>query len=193
MRKNNPGVSSFKTEAVSGGGPAANSDVLLRKLQRRRQFFMKKKTLILSISGIFIFIAASLYAGTMQKTPTTATLDSLSDKYNPVIFDHAKHTALAGNCGTCHHEHGDFGALPCKECHALDPSVFRNSVVNNFMACKNCHGSYDPSNPRMPGLKTAYHQQCFKCHRGMGDVGISPAGCTTMCHGKRGPNTQKVD
>ncbi len=152
---------------------------------------MKNTVLLLSITAIFIFCAPYVFAGDTAKAPTTTTLDSLSDKYDPVFFDHAKHTSLAGNCGTCHHQHGNFGTLPCKECHSLDASMFRNSVVNNFMACKNCHGSYDPSNPRMPGLKTAYHQQCFQCHRGMGDVGISPTGCTNLCHGKKGPNTQK--
>ncbi|MEJ2684188.1 MAG: cytochrome c3 family protein [Candidatus Sulfobium sp.] len=152
---------------------------------------MKTTALILFISGVFIFYALSVRAGSAVKAPTTATLDSLSEKYEPVLFDHAKHAGLAGNCGTCHHRHANFGALPCKECHALDPSVFRDSAVGNFMACRNCHGPYDPSNPAMPGLKTAYHQQCFQCHRGMGDVGISPSGCTKMCHGRKWPNTQK--
>lgn len=152
---------------------------------------MKKMTLILFIISISIFCAMSLYASNSVQAPTKATLDSLSNKYGPVIFDHAKHMGIAGNCGTCHHEHGDFSTLPCKECHALDSAVFRNSAVNNFLACKNCHGQYDPSSPGMPGLKTAYHQQCFKCHRGMGDVGISPAGCTNMCHGRKGPDTRK--
>jgi predicted CXXCH cytochrome family protein len=53
------------------------------------------------------------------------------------------------------------------------------------MACKSCHSSYDPANPNMPGLKTAYHSQCFQCHRGMGNVGIDPKGCTVMCHAKK--------
>jgi hypothetical protein len=152
---------------------------------------MKRMTLILVIVGIPIFYAMSLHAGMTGEAPTTATLDSLSNKYGPVMFDHAKHTGLAGNCGTCHHQHGNFSALPCKECHELDTALFRNSAVNKFMACKNCHGPYDPSNPGMPGLKTAYHQQCFQCHRGMGDVGINPKGCINMCHGLKGPNTQK--
>lgn len=152
---------------------------------------MKNTVLILFIASICMVFAGSLYAGNSAKLPGVTTLDSLSDKYEPVKFDHAKHTGLAGNCGTCHHQHGAFGTLPCKECHSLNSAAFKNSVVNNFMACKNCHGAYDRSNPRMPGLKTAYHQQCFQCHRGMGDIGASPAGCTNMCHGKKAPNTQK--
>lgn len=152
---------------------------------------MKTMILILLVSGISVLFTISAQAGSAMKVPSTATLDSLSDKYEPVIFDHAKHAGLAGNCGTCHHRHGNFGALPCKECHALDASLFKESAVGSFMACRKCHGPYDPSDPGMPGLKTAYHQQCFQCHRGMGDVGISPGGCTNMCHGRKRLNTQK--
>jgi Doubled CXXCH motif (Paired_CXXCH_1) len=152
---------------------------------------MKNALLILFIAGICMAFAGSVHAGNAAKAPTVATLDSLSNKYGPVIFDHAKHVAIAANCGTCHHQHSNFSTLPCKECHSLDAAAFRNSVVNNFMACRNCHGSYDRSNPKMPGLKTAYHQQCFQCHRGMGEVGVSPAGCTIMCHGKKGTIAQK--
>ena len=154
---------------------------------------MKNTVSILFIASICMVFAGSLYAGNTAKLPGVTTLDSLSDKYEPVKFDHAKHTTLAGHCGTCHHQHGTFSTLPCKECHSLNSAAFKNSVVNNFMACKNCHGAYDRSNPRMPGLKTAYHQQCFQCHRGMGDVGTSPAGCTNMCHGKKAPICKKAE
>jgi len=146
---------------------------------------MKNTVLILLTVGICMVFAASLYAGNSGKAPSVATLDSLSDKYEPVIFDHAKHTGLAANCGACHHQHANFSSLPCKECHSLNASAFKTSAVSNFTSCKNCHGTYDRDNPRMPGLKTAYHQQCFQCHKGMGEVGESPAGCTNMCHGKK--------
>jgi hypothetical protein len=152
---------------------------------------MRNTVLILLIATLCMVFAGSLYAGNAAKVPGIAMLDSLSDKFEPVRFDHAKHIGIAGNCGTCHHQHNNFSTLPCKECHSLSAAEFKNSVVNNFMACKNCHGSYDPSNPKMPGLKTAYHVQCFGCHKGMGEVGEGPQGCTNMCHGKKGPNTQK--
>lgn len=144
-----------------------------------------KKTVIISLIFILcISFTASLYAGN-AKAPGIVKLDALSDKYEPVRFDHEKHAVIAGNCGTCHHEHGNSGTLPCKDCHAVGPSTFKNTVTNNFMACKNCHSDYEPSNPSMPGLKVAYHQTCFECHRGMGNVGIEPAGCTQMCHAKK--------
>ncbi len=144
-----------------------------------------KNAFWIAIAFCLVF-TGSLYAG---KAPSVAKLDTLVDKYEPVTFDHEKHTSIAGNCGTCHHQHENFGTLPCKECHSVTPAMFKSSVSNNFMACKNCHAAYDPANPKVPGLKTAYHQQCFQCHRGMAEVGISPAGCTMMCHGKKGPKS----
>ena len=142
-----------------------------------------KKSVILVIAIIFCFsISVSLFAG---KNPGVVTLDTISDKYESVRFNHESHTSMAGNCGTCHHEHGNSGALPCKDCHSITPAAFKNSVVNNFTACKNCHAVSDPDNPVMPGLKVAYHKTCFQCHWGMGNVGVDPKGCTEICHAKK--------
>ncbi|MCL5023215.1 MAG: cytochrome c family protein [Nitrospirae bacterium] len=146
---------------------------------------MKKMILIVLIVSALLSFAASLYAGSPAKAPDVVTLDTLKDKYEPVLFTHERHTGLAGNCGVCHHEHGNNGSLPCKSCHSLDAAAFKNSVTHNFSACKSCHGAYSPENPGIPGLKVAYHTQCFKCHRGMGDVGKGPQGCTELCHAKR--------
>jgi hypothetical protein len=35
-----------------------------------------------------------------------------------------------------------------------------------------------------PGLKIALHRTCFQCHKGMGDIGTDPKGCTQICHAK---------
>ncbi|MBI4690998.1 MAG: cytochrome c3 family protein [Nitrospirae bacterium] len=140
-----------------------------------------KRTVIAAIV-MSIFFATAIYAEMSAKIPVIVKLDSLSVKYEPVRFDHSKHVSIAANCGMCHHQHGDSGKLPCKECHSVTPATFKNSVCNNFMACKDCHSSYDPANPAMPGLKTAYHQTCFQCHKGMGNVGVDPKGCAEMCH-----------
>jgi hypothetical protein len=112
-------------------------------------------------------------------------LDSLISLYKPVLFNHEKHVAIAGDCGKCHHQHGNNTSLPCHECHSIKAKSFKGSVTASFMACKNCHGAYDPATPQMPGLKVAYHRQCFQCHWGMNDVGLNPKGCTVMCHAKR--------
>ena len=58
------------------------------------------------------------------------------------------------------------------------------SVSQRFIPCNGCHADADPDNPGMPGLKTAYHRQCFTCHRGMGNIGTDPKGCAELCHAK---------
>jgi hypothetical protein len=146
---------------------------------------MKKTILMILAASTLVFLAASLYAGSAPKVPEVITLDSLTDKYESVVFTHGRHATLAGNCGTCHHEHGDSGKLPCKSCHSLDVSAFKNSVTHSFTACKSCHSAYAPENPKMPGLKVAYHSSCMQCHKGMGNVGKDPKGCAELCHAKR--------
>lgn len=146
-----------------------------------------KASLILAVIFCMIF-SAFLFAGdkvsSAERIPGVRMLKSISDQYQGVKFDHQKHTSIAENCGTCHH-HGNGASALCKECHGLTASAFKNSVVNNFMACSNCHGSFDRDNPGMPGLKVAYHKKCFECHRGMGNIGTDPKGCAEMCHEKK--------
>ena len=143
---------------------------------------MRKTMTVVLVSCLGLLCAASLWAGGPGKNPEVVKLDSLSDTYQSVTFDHAKHASLAGDCGMCHHEHGNNGKLPCKECHAVSPSAFKTSVIRNFQPCKSCHGAYNPAMPQLPGLKAAYHSACFQCHRGMGNVGTDPKGCTEICH-----------
>lgn len=145
---------------------------------------MKRLAILIILTIICIFFTASLYAE-ITNSNLFFNLDSISDKYEPVKFNHSKHISIAGNCGICHHQHGNSGTLPCRDCHSVSPSTFQNSVVNGFMSCKNCHGVFNPNMPGMPGLKVAYHRTCFQCHRGMGNVGIDPKGCTQMCHAKK--------
>jgi len=146
---------------------------------------MKKMTLLILAAVALMFFAATLYAGSPAKAPDIITLDSLKDKYEAVFFTHERHISFAGKCDTCHHEHNNSGSMPCKSCHALDTAAFKKSVTHNFTACKGCHGAYAPENPRMPGLKTAYHSLCFQCHRDMGNVGKDPKGCAELCHAQR--------
>ncbi len=146
-------------------------------------------SIILGLSLCMVF-AAYLYAedGKAGRLPGVRTLGSLSEKYAAVTFDHAKHVSIAGNCAACHH-HGNGNTSMCKDCHSLSPAAFKSSVVHNFMPCSNCHGAFDRDSPGMPGLKVAYHKKCFECHRGMGDIGLDPKGCTELCHAKK---AQKV-
>ena len=146
------------------------------------------------ILAVLFLVAASalfrpLQAVPADKAPNVVALDSLKDKYGVVHFNHAEHVSLAGDCGKCHHQHGNNSSLPCKECHAISPEQFRKSLSNTFMACRNCHDAPDRSNPGMPGLKAAYHEKCFQCHRGMAGIGEDPKACAETCHEKRDQQT----
>lgn len=176
-----------RSRVRSGAGSAVTSRRGYLIMTRIRTGAMTRGVVLLLVA-VFLAAAAGLSispASAGTAVPTVRTLDSLKNQYQPVKFDHAKHATMAPNCGSCHHEHGEGNAFSCKNCHALDRSAFRNAVVNSFTACKNCHGTYDPSNPRMPGLKTAYHTQCFSCHRGMAGIGTDPKGCAELCHARR--------
>lgn len=149
---------------------------------------MKKTLFLVAVLSSFILSvssSANAETGASPSAPGIVKLDSLVDKYKPVLFNHEKHIAIAGDCGKCHHQHGSNASLPCHECHRIGASSFKGSVTGSFMACKNCHDVYDPASPWMPGLKVAYHRQCFQCHRGMADVGVDPKACAAMCHNKR--------
>jgi hypothetical protein len=159
---------------------------------------MKKRTWSVLIFAFCVVVVAFLLTGAGLKMtiadassesglPGMRTLGSISDQYTPVKFDHPKHVMIAGSCAACHHQHQDSKKLNCKDCHAIAPAVFKNSVKSNFLACSACHGAPDPSNPSVPGLKVAYHKQCFSCHRGMGSIGADPKGCTEICHAKKAP------
>jgi hypothetical protein len=150
-----------------------------------------KMSIVLGLCLCLVF-ASHLIAEEGQKPaaspptqpPGVRVLKANSSTYSPVKFDHQKHAAIAGNCAACHH-HGSGDTASCKGCHRVSPSVFTSSVVQNFMPCSNCHAGNDRENPAMPGLKVAYHKKCFECHRGMGNIGLDPKGCTAICHTKR--------
>jgi len=156
---------------------------------------MKKRAWSVLIFAFCVIVAAFLLTAAGLKTPAADAassslpgiriLGSISDQYTPVKFDHPKHVMIAGSCAMCHHQHKDIKKLDCMGCHSIAPSAFKNSVKSNFTACSACHGAPDPSNAAVPGLKVAYHKQCFQCHRGMGDIGAGPKGCTEICHAKK--------
>jgi len=147
---------------------------------------MKRGLVLFFAITLPLLFAVSLYAGSSVKVSDVITLDTIKDKYEPVTFTHKKHTDIVGNCGQCHHEHGNNSANPCKDCHAVTPSVFKQSLSSGFLPCRNCHTSPNPHKPQLVSLKVAYHSQCFQCHWGMGNIGTDPKGCTELCHALKG-------
>jgi len=122
------------------------------------------------------------YAG--QDAPDLILLDSLSELYDGVSFDHAMHVDLAEGCSTCHHHTTGTGAVDerCGRCHT-------ESREETVVACRDCHAR-DPFSAAAlrdqnqaayhidkPGLKGAYHLNCLGCHEQLG----APVGCGD-CH-----------
>jgi hypothetical protein len=146
---------------------------------------VKKATIVLAAIALWIGIAAAGDTTANGKLPGVLTLGRLSGVYDPVEFDHSGHVSMAAGCADCHHQHGAMQVQSCSECHRIDPSVFKKSVnAAALKPCRDCHSaSPRPGETGRPGLKAAYHQACFKCHRGeVGSVGRDPKGCTEMCH-----------
>jgi hypothetical protein len=149
---------------------------------------VKKATIALVAVALWIGISAAGETTAGGNVPKVLTLGRLSNVYEPVAFNHSGHVSMAGGCADCHHQHGTMQVQACSECHRLDPSVFKKSVnAAALKPCRDCHAaSARPGDISRPGLKAAYHQACFKCHRGeVGSVGQDPKGCTEMCHASR--------
>ncbi|WP_051309281.1 cytochrome c3 family protein [Desulfogranum japonicum] len=140
-------------------------------------------------AALFVLFIAS-YAPTNScameagDAPESVEIDSLSELYEPVQFDHAMHLDIA-ECQDCHHH--TTGQKPnddnCLRCH-------ENSGEADSISCADCHAA-DRFSPQdlaareggriyhidKPGLKGAYHLNCISCHEENG----APTGCQD-CH-----------
>ncbi len=155
----------------------------------------KKSTLKWLAWGMLIagFFMASPLWGNAGEIPESLELQSLSELYEGVSFDHLLHMDMVGNCAACHH-HGTGDPVEdenCARCHSY-------SKDTEVVSCGSCH-PLEPFSPEylrekemdanryhrdMPGLKAAYHQSCLGCHNEMG----GPTGCQD-CH----PRTEAGD
>lgn len=146
---------------------------------------MKKATIILVAIALCIGVSASSETTAVGNLPKDVVLGSLSKIYEPVRFNHSEHVSSAGGCADCHHQHGTMPVNSCSECHPIDPAVFKKNLnVGKLKPCGECHpASERPGSVARRGLKDAYHQACFKCHKSDVGSGVKNlAGCTEMCH-----------
>jgi hypothetical protein len=143
------------------------------------------KWLVGGIAAAALFVMP-VTRGLAETVPDTVQLDSLSNLYGPVTFDHSAHIDIAGSCAVCHH-HGTGAPVEdenCARCHS-------NSQKTRVLTCQECH-PVDPFSAEYlreremdktlyhrdkPGLKAAYHLNCLGCHQEMD----GPTGCQD-CH-----------
>lgn len=132
---------------------------------------------------VVLFILIIINIAESRTVPDKIILNSIEKDFPAVSFNHKNHEAMAGDCAMCHHMHPTNNELTrCHSCHNLSNTVFKESVVNTFLPCKSCHGTYNIGSPSIPDLKVAYHQKCFTCHKNMGNIGKDPKGCLEICH-----------
>jgi hypothetical protein len=136
------------------------------------------------MGGLLIGYASCIYA---MEVPNIIELDTLSNIYTAVTFDHTMHVDMA-SCATCHHHTTGMQTedLRCLRCHEASGQA-------DELACSGCHANTvnvsqaanlfhsDPT-----GLKRAYHLQCLGCHKEM----EAASGCED-CHTKE-DRSQKV-
>lgn len=140
-------------------------------------------------SGVCIVLGFSvtvLYAAGIAQPPEEVRIEVLTDKYEPVLFDHALHDGYA-SCVECHHHvisappsdplclpcHSDgkeLAAVGCGDCHLVDRYATQN-IQKTKLTYHN----------DTPGLIGAYHLNCISCHR---VIGTGPVGCEE-CHAKK--------
>lgn len=101
---------------------------------------------------------------TEMALPDSCILDQLVDRYEPVVFNHAKHAKMSG-----------MGGASCRLCHHANEEGW----VGNCFGCHPAHLS--GRQVGVPDLKTAYHRQCMFCHRDWSHE----TNCE-ICHAPRG-------
>lgn len=136
------------------------------------------------IMALFFLTAPTF--GAVGDPPASVFIDSLSNLYYGVDFDHEMHMDIAGDCSVCHHHVFGTGTEDpqCARCHS-------DSKGTSSVACGDCHvkapftakhiktmeADPDRYHIDMPGLKAAYHLKCLHCHVEEG----APSGCMD-CH-----------
>lgn len=134
--------------------------------------------------GSVVIAPSQIWCMDASDAPESVTIDSMSNLYGPVEFNHLMHTEYA-SCQECHHQTtGEIVADPnCARCH-------HSHDENDIVSCSECHEAdrYNPTylkkleDPELyhfdrPGLKGAYHLKCVSCH----EITSGPTGCQE-CH-----------
>ena len=106
-------------------------------------------------------------------------IDTLVNKYEPNIFNHARHIVSVERKIKKSELAKAFHSSPeilCQTCHHHSPASL------NPPKCVSCHTrTIDKKHPGRPPLKAAYHLQCMGCHDGMQVKRPRKTDCTG-CH-----------
>jgi hypothetical protein len=136
------------------------------------------KYLLSTVAAILLSVSTSGTIATAGEGPDEVVIDSLSQLYEPVYFDHAMHEEVVdANCSVCHHHTlgTEIDDENCMRCHA-------DSDGADEISCQGCHAAkrFDAEylkklsadnvlyhRDRL-GLKAAFHTRCMNCHEEWG-------------------------
>ncbi|MBW2440502.1 MAG: cytochrome C [Deltaproteobacteria bacterium] len=119
---------------------------------------------------------------TDEDIPETVSINTLSDKYEPVKLPHRKIVQTMvkkiENNQLANFFHYEKGTV-CQGCHHNSPAA------KTPPKCISCHSKpFNAKDPFKPGLVAAYHRQCMECHEVMGIAKPVSTNCTA-CHQKK--------
>ncbi len=122
---------------------------------------------------------SNTYTYSDEDIPEAVTIKDLEKQYEPVYFPHRKIVrkllAETKDDKLAQYFHRQKGTV-CQACHHNSPAAKKPP------RCYSCHGKpFDAKEPLRPGMKGAYHQQCFGCHKQMGIKKPDPLNCME-CH-----------
>ncbi len=116
----------------------------------------------------------------VKELPEEVMINVISDKYKGASFPHRSIVAsmmerIADNkLADAFHNDKD---TVCQSCHHNSPEA-----LDPPPRCISCHASDDDKQDgRVPGIKAAYHQQCFDCHQALEMKEPDSTNCTA-CH-----------
>lgn len=149
----------------------------------------KKRKLVFGLAAVTLSASLTMlvqpgWTMSADDAPESVEINILSKLYGEVSFDHALHVPMT-ECSNCHHHTTGTGpgAPTCARCHD-------GTEEGETVSCSDCHAAepFTPENLKImenpeifhvdkPGLKGAYHINCFGCHEEEG----GPTGCQD-CH-----------
>lgn len=130
---------------------------------------MNKTTIALAM-----MLAAGLTASMTDLQAATPPAQELTIKgKKPAQFNHAKHTALGLDCGTCHHD---------AKHQPLNEKAIAGLANGDGLQCATCHNEKF-SNAKLQKAMDVFHARCKTCHTAGVNGKKGPTACTA-CHTK---------
>ena len=137
----------------------------------------KDLKLILSVAVILFIVGVLCFAAFPIKSPTIPNRIQYRSATGHALFQHIEHNkGYDIECLECHHHYAEDREpeelLACGACHPQEPGKATDPEV-----CNECHDEEYSEDTEMVGRTDATHDQCKKCHAGIGAGPIECAEC----------------